>query len=597
MCGVVGTFSYAPVAPPVDRECLVRARDAMVARGPDGAGLWVSDDERVGLAHRRLAIIDLSGAAAQPMPSTDGTLQVVFNGEIYNHVALRRQLAAQGVHFRTGSDTEVLLALYQAFGQRMVEHLRGMYAFAIWDSRKQGLFLARDPFGIKPLYYADDGACLHFASQVKALLAGNFVPTTPEPAGHVGFYLWGYVPEPYTMYERIRALPAGTTLWLDRAGQRTETRHFDLALELREAEQAAVTLSDRESDERLRAGLLDSVRHHLVADVPVGIFLSSGADSAVLTALAAEASAGDLRTMTLGFKEFRGTPLDETQAAARIAERYGTRHQTEWVGAEDFHTAYLHLIEAMDQPSVDGVNQYLVSKVAAASGLKVALSGLGGDEIFGGYPSFRDIPRMIHMFGPMRHAPALGAGFRWVSAPVLKRLTSPKYAGLLEYGGTYSGAYMLRRGLFMPWELPSILDGDLVREGWDTLRPLLAMASLTDPLRTCRAKVAALELSCYMRSQLLKDADWAGMAHSLEVRVPLVDIALFRAMAPLMIQARPPGKADMDKLLPAGLLSSSKKGFVAPVREWLFKQDLAIDAPRGLRMWAHRIYNLKRYAI
>ena len=214
MCGIAAIFNYR-TGQPVDHAELIAVRDHMSARGPDGAGEWYSADQRVGLGHRRLSIIDLSPTGAQPMANTDGTLVVTFNGEIYNYRELRSQLEQQGCRFRSASDTEVLLHLYEREGREMVHKLRGMYAFALWDSRKQGLFLARDPFGIKPLYCADDGKTLRIASQVKALLAGGGVDTSPEPAGHVGFFLWGHVPSPYTLYRGIRGLTAGTTLWVD----------------------------------------------------------------------------------------------------------------------------------------------------------------------------------------------------------------------------------------------------------------------------------------------------------------------------------------------------------------------------------------------
>ena len=220
MCGIAGIFAYGPSARPVDREELLRIREAMIARGPDGAGLWISPDQRIGLAHRRLAIIDLSEAGAQPMATADGRLHITFNGEIYNYQVLRRELEAKGYRFHSHSDTEVLLHLYADRGQDMVHALRGMYTFAIWDEHKKGLFLARDPFGIKPLYVADNGHTIRVASQVKALLKGGAVDTTLEPAGHVGFFLWGHVPEPYTLYKGIRALGAGTSLWIDPVKER-----------------------------------------------------------------------------------------------------------------------------------------------------------------------------------------------------------------------------------------------------------------------------------------------------------------------------------------------------------------------------------------
>src|SRR5690349_15075989 len=198
MCGIAAIFAYSENGSRVDREELLRIREAMIKRGPDGAGLWISDDQRIGLAHRRLAIIDLSDTGAQPMATANGTIRIVFNGEIYNYRELRQRLEAKGYVFHSQSDTEVLLHLYEEYGRDMVEHLRGMYAFTIWDEHKRGLFLARDPYGIKPLYYADDGTTIRVASQVKALLKSTHIDTAPEPAGHVGFYIWGNVPEPYT---------------------------------------------------------------------------------------------------------------------------------------------------------------------------------------------------------------------------------------------------------------------------------------------------------------------------------------------------------------------------------------------------------------
>src|SRR5262245_33907472 len=229
MCGINGIFAYHYAANPVDREELLRTRDYMAARGPDGMGAFLSDHGRVGLGHRRLSIIDLSDAGAQPMASGDGRLVITLNGEIYNYRHLRLGLEARGRNFRSQSDTEVLLHLYAERGEAMVHDLRGMFAFAIWDADRQRLFLARDPYGIKPLYYADDGWTFRFASQVKALLAGGRVSRDPEPAGQVGFYLWGSVPEPFTTYRQIRTLPAGCTAVVDRIGMHTPQCYHSIA--------------------------------------------------------------------------------------------------------------------------------------------------------------------------------------------------------------------------------------------------------------------------------------------------------------------------------------------------------------------------------
>jgi len=608
MCGIAATFNYrSPTA--VSRGEMRRMLERMKPRGPDGSGEWYSPDLRVGLGHRRLAIIDLSESGAQPMQSADGKRVISFNGEIYNYQALRSELQAKGCQFRSQSDTEVLLHLYQLEGEAMLLKLRGMYAFAIWDEDRRALFLARDPFGIKPLYYANDGSTLRVASQVKALLASGAIDRAPEPAGHVGFFLWGHVPDPYTLHKQIRAVPAGCFLWVDENGA-GKTREFcSIPRLLAEAGQRAKdngNTGPRDyrttglQDHRLvlRDALLDSVRHHLIADVPAGVFLSAGLDSTTVASLATEGR-GRLRTVTLGFEEYRGTSNEETSLAEAVARQLKTDHHTVWVKRADFETHRDALFDAMDQPSTDGVNTYFVSLAAKRTSLKVALSGLGGDELFGGYPSFTEIPRAVRALGFLPAGNALGRMFRAVSAPVLKHFTSPKYAGLLEYGGCYSGAYLLRRGMFMPWELPGILDADFVREGWTELQPLARLDEALDGLCGPRAKVSAMEMNGYMRNQLLRDADWAGMAHSIEIRVPLVDLALLRSLAPQLVSEVPPTKRDMAASpvspLPSSVLNRPKTGFSVPVREWLAAQSLEVRNPRsagerGLRRWAREVY-------
>ena len=241
-------------------------------------------------------------------------------------------------------------------------------------------------------------------------------------------------------------------------------------------------------------------------------------------------------------------------------------------------------MEAMDQPSIDGVNTYFVCKSAAAAGLKTSLSGLGGDELFGGYPSFTDIPRMVNKLSYSRFLPGFGKGFRLLSTPLLKHFTSPKYAGLFEYGKNYSGAYMLRRGLHMPWELPDVLDTDLIKEGWEELNPLIYLDKCIGGIHSERQKISALELTNYTRNQLLRDSDWAGMAHSLEVRVPYLDVEVLRKIIPLQRRIDPPTKQDItafpSKHLPNEVMVRSKTGFAIPVREWMMRQH-GLNSERG----------------
>lgn len=594
MCGLAAIFNYRQPVAPVDRDELLRIREAMFNRGPDGSGHWISDDQRIGLAHRRLAIIDTSAAGIQPMATQDGSIHIVFNGEIYNFRELRLQLEGEGIIFRSNSDTEVLLNMYRKYGAGLVHYLRGMYAFVIWDDTKKGVLLGRDPFGIKPLYYADDGRTVRVASQVKALIAGGHVDTSPEPAGHVGYYLLGSVPEPYTIYKGIRTLSAGTTLWVDESGRKTHNEYFNICSEIEKAEEIGQGNSaEVDFRERLHEALLDSVRHHLISDVPVGAFLSAGLDSTTLVGLISDIGIKDIRTVTLGFKEYVGTRNDETQIAQQVAQHYGTQHCTQWVQKEDFTNDLERLLAAMDQPSIDGVNSYFVCKAAHDAGLKVVISGLGGDELFGGYSDFREIPLMVKTLRPFSSARWLGRGFRFVSAPVLKQFTSVKYAGLLEYGSDYGGAYLLRRGMYMPWELPDVLDADLVRDGWRELQVENRLRQTVPNVRHSHLKVTALVSGWYMRNQLLRDCDWASMAHSLELRVPLVDVELFKSVIKLIGAGHSVSKLDMAKTpslpLPCSVINRQKTGFSIPVREWLMdaNTDQIPVSARGLRPFAN----------
>jgi asparagine synthase (glutamine-hydrolysing) len=591
VCGIAGLFALGAGAPPVDGDILLAMREQMTRRGPDGAGLWIGEDRRVGLAQRRLSIIDLSDSGRQPMHDPETGNVIVFNGEIYNHQTLRAELEDAGHRFSSTSDTEVLLALYRQHGTDFLHKLRGMYAFALFDATRRRLFLARDPFGIKPLYLSENGAVLRFASQVKALLAGG-VSQRPDAAGHVGFFLWGHVPEPFTLFADIRALPAGSSLVVEADGTRRPAVHFDLPSRIASLGPLPGVRSAADARAVLGAALRDSVQHHLVADVPVGVFLSSGLDSGTLAALAVEQAAETLRTVTLGFSEYRGSSQDEVPLAERLAAELGTVQDTQWIGRDDFDACLGDLVAAMDQPSIDGVNTFLVARAARRAGLKVALSGLGGDELFAGYSAFRSIPRLVRIAAPAAAIPGAGTTLRRMAAPLFGALTSPKYAGLLEYGGTFAGAYLLRQALFMPWEIEAIVGARMARDGLDALRTMTSLEASIASIDHPRLKVSALMTGWYLRNQLLRDADWAGMAHSLEIRTPLVDVPLWETVTRLALAGHAVGKQDMAasprSTLPPAILNRPKTGFSIPVQGWLSAGAMREAAPslRGLRGWA-----------
>jgi asparagine synthase (glutamine-hydrolysing) len=594
MCGINAIFAYRDTALAVDRDEVIATRECMHSRGPDAGDAWFSDDGRVGLGHRRLAIIDLSPGGAQPMHF--GALSIVFNGEIYNYRELRARLEARGRRFTTQSDTEVLLQLYDETQERMLDELRGMFAFSLWDSARRRMLLARDPYGIKPLYYADDGGTIRVASQVRALAASGRVSKQFDSAGAAGFFLRGTVPEPFTMYRAIRALPAGSFAYIDASGVGEPVQYFSIAATLRDAVEQSGRFNDEQRRDIVHDAVLESVRYHMVADVPVGAFLSAGIDSAAVVALARESGANDLQTMTLRFEEYRGRVNDEAPLAALVARQYGVRHSIQELTLAEFRSELPRIFAAMDQPSVDGLNSYFISKAAHALGLKVAMSGTGGDELFGGYTSFRDIPRWMPVTSVLAHVPKLGDVVHLLNAALAKRSrhVSPKMGEIVRYGASYAGAYLVKRGRFLAAELPSLLGDEIAREGLarlDLLR-LIERAVTPDPGNPF-ARVAALESSLYLRNQLLRDMDWASMAHSLEVRVPLVDAHLLRKVAPALVTRRERGKQLLANAprppLPAEVRQRRKTGFTLPIKEWL-TQESSGRVEFGKRSWARKVY-------
>lgn len=567
MCGIAGFISTPLTSEALTLDAVRRMTVRMHARGPDSEGVWVG--QGVALGHRRLAILDLDARANQPMVSTDGRYTIVFNGEIYNFRELRRELKAEGVTFNTTSDTEVLLALFASEGEHMLPRLRGMFAFAIWDTQTCELFLARDPYGIKPLYYTRTKDGLLFASQVKALLVSGLVSREREPAGLAGFYLWGSVPEPWTLYRDVFALPAGHWLRVRAGVPKSPVCWHDIRQHWGGQGKQP---SAQELQEQVRQAVTDSVRAHLVADVPVSVFLSGGIDSAVLAGMASGLGA-EVEGITIGFDEFAGRHEDEVPVAAAIAAHYGLPHFVRRVSRAEFDQDIPRILDAMDQPSIDGVNTWFASKAAAERGYKVVLSGVGGDELFCGYSSFRQIPRMAAMGRAIAAIPSARALLAVPCAYLAKRLAKPKLAAIPAFMDSLEGAYFLRRSLFLPEELPALMGADMAREGLARLGgspPGMTQADARDGA----VAVGLLESTHYLRNQLLRDSDWASMGHSLELRTPLVDAALLETLGPYVSSfAGDAGKAMLarspGKPLPEAIINRPKTGFGLPMAQWL----------------------------
>jgi asparagine synthase (glutamine-hydrolysing) len=569
MCGIAAIYAYHYAANAVDGGELERICRAMAVRGPDGEGTWTDRQGRCGMGHRRLAILDLSPRGAQPMASADGSAVVTYNGEIYNYPELRRELEGQGVRFRSDCDTEVLLHLYQRDGLAMLPRLRGMFALALWDERRQGLLLARDTFGIKPLYYSDDGWTVRAASQVRALLAGGHIRAEVEPAAAAGFFLMGSVPEPWTIQRGVLSVPAGHSVWVDRLGAHAPVPYLTLTELVSNPAPAPA-----DAGEALKAALRDSVAHHLLSDVPVAVFLSGGKDSSTLAALAAESNSG-LLALTAAFHEYRDTPNDETPVAREVAEAVGIRHSLLWYNMNDLAADLDSFFASMDQPSVDGLNTWIISRAANEAGVKVVLSGLGGDELFCGYPSFRRLPPLVQALRPLSWLPGvapIARGSLALGARVGLTL-NPKLSALPGEAASLERAYLLNRALFLPHELPQILGADLAREGLARLQYQRLAGEFTCRHAGDRERISLLESSFYMRNQLLRDADWAGMAASVEIRLPLVDLEVFKAaiagQRAKVVRDKQLLVDTMQMPLPQSVVNKPKTGFQVPISDWL----------------------------
>jgi len=563
MCGIAGLIGRS------SESFIERVGPALIHRGPDDGGHWQHGD--VCLVHRRLAILDLSPTGHQPMASPCGRWQLVFNGEIYNHAALRAELLASGPFpFRGSSDTEVLLAWLIRHGAAGLHRLRGMFAFCLYDKQERTALLARDPHGIKPLYFwHGPGGELAFASELRALLASGLPSRQLNTAALAAFLATGSVPEPATLVAGIERLPAGC--WAHWCPGQLKIQPW-LPLPESLDPQATGAWDPAAAAAATRDALQGSVAAHLIADVPVGLFLSGGLDSGALLALAPRG----LRTFTIGFAGAAASAgYDESSPAARLAAHFGAEHTPLTLSAEQARAWLPEFLAAQDQPSNDGFNSWCVARLAREQGLKVALSGLGGDELFGGYPSFSAVPRLLRWrqrLGPA--APLLAKLMRRKRSHKAQRL-----AALLEAPSGLAASYSSYRGLFTPHEIAALL------RHWgldpEPLAPEQNPPSHLHPLD----QVAWLEGSRYLRQQLLPDADAMTMAHGLELRVPFVDAHLQQTLAVIPASQRlASGKALLAASvpeLPAWFRERPKQGFRFPFQLWLDdpSQPLPLELP------------------
>ncbi len=594
MCGIVGMVGFD--GRPVDREGLGRMTTALAHRGPEGQGLKLlaGGPLQVGLGHTRLRIIDLSDAAAQPMSNEDGSVWVIFNGEIYNFRELRLSLAARGVRFRTASDTEVILRLYEAEGERCVDALDGMFAFAVWDARSRTLVLARDRVGKKPLFYYSTPSLFAFASEIKALIMHPDIVPEMDAEMMPAFFLYGYVPTPATLYRGIQKLPPGHLLLLDQRGTVSVREYWDLP-----ASSAFSGPPLAEAAARVRELTTEAVRRRLIADVPLGAFLSGGIDSTVVVGLMSQLMREPVRTFSIGFA---GDPrFDETSYARLASERFGTVH-TEFVVEPSAVDLVERLVWHHDGPFADSsaIPTYLLSQLTRRH-VTVALNGDGGDELFAGYLRFYAALLAERVPAWARHA-----AHRVLSAlPECGGHRSP-VRRLQKFAGSAALPFIER---FSRWiavfyeDLPRLLPG--WQDNGRTPRPL---GLLDLHLRRCEGaspltRLLYLNFKTYLLDDLLVKMDRCSMAHALEARSPFLDRALmeyvFSLPDPMKLRwgrTKVILRRAFADLVPPKILRRGKMGFGVPLQTWFtrdlrdYLQDLLLAPDARLREYLNQGY-------
>ena len=580
MCGIAGIF-HAETPKPVDPARVVRMCDALAHRGPDGAGVWT--DHGVGLGHRRLSIIDVAGSP-QPMHAADGRAVIVFNGEIYNFRELRRELEQAGFTFRTNGDTEVILAAWQKWGPDCLSRLDGMFAFAIFDLATRRLFLARDRFGVKPLFLAhlSDGS-IAFASELKGLLAHPQLRRRVNPQAIEAYMAWGYVPDSHAILAGVEKLPAGH-FWLLEQGKATgrPQRWWDISFTERERG------SEADLSAQLVHLLREGVRSRMVADVPLGAFLSGGVDSSGVVALMAEASAAPVQTCSIGFDV---AAYDETSYARQVAARFGADHQERIVATDDF-AAIDQLAAMFDEPFADAsaLPTWRVCQLARER-VTVALSGDGADEAFGGYRRqvfHHHEERARGILPAGLRAPLFGAlGRAWPKAGWAPRPLRAK-ATLLALAESGEQGYARGLSVTLPGARRALYSDSFAASlaGFRAEDELIALMRAA-PGRSGLDRAQYADLTFWMPGDILTKVDRTSMAVSLEAREPLLDHRLVEFAARLPEGMRVRGsvgkyllKKSLERYLPNDILYRPKQGFVTPIAEWL-RGPLA-DASRGI---------------
>ena len=610
MCGIAGILRYKQSVTPEDLAAVQQMMAAQIHRGPDGEGIvavgklqpeltdmlpaWSRVNapnvaSSVVLGHRRLAIIDLSDAARQPLSNEDRTVWLTYNGEIYNYRTLRDELAHAGHRFASQTDSEVIVHGYEEWGiEELLGRLRGMFAFALYDAREDRskrlaqevqLILARDRFGIKPLYYAQQTYGILFASEVRALLAKGLVSSDMDSRALIRFLQLGSVPMPLTTVKNIQGLPAGQYAIVGHEGVQLRS-YWRLSSVLTGAAMNSAGQSEALALDTTRALLDEAVGLHLLSDVPLGTFLSGGTDSSSLVMLAIPHRTTPLTTLSVGFAE---AEYDESYYARLVAAQYHTCHHETVLHSIDCFSALPQILQTMDQPSTDGINTYFVARAAKEAGLTVALAGIGGDEVFAGYPHLRHGSGLMQLHAVWATLPRLVRKALIASAVHIGGLVQKTGREKLPYAesATPDGLYFLIRGFFPSRQIQELLGID--EREIAALPPLVSYDNEAIP--SGYYALLLYEFTLYLQGQLLKDVDNMGMAHSLEIRVPLLDHRLVEYVLSLplaMTHGRGMNKALLVRALgdglPRAVWDRPKQGFTFPFSQWLRQHGEELEA-------------------
>ncbi len=570
MCGISGIYNCSDRNINANKiiENIIKLQDK---RGPDDRGMWQSTCKKTTFGHNRLSIIDLTDKARQPLVSKDNSLVITFNGEIYNYKEIRNELSKNNILFKSNSDTEVILESYKCWGIEFVKKLRGMFAFAIWDNNKKKLLLARDPFGIKPLYYFKKNNILFFASQVKSILSIDNLSFEKSGRSVLDYYLWGNIREPLTLYKDIYSLERGTVKIFDSKLNETSYEYANIKDAILNSKKNNFK-NESELNEKLNYLIKDTVNYHQVSDVPVTFLLSSGIDSNILLAASKKKINTNFNAMTLDFSE----KLKESSLAKVGSKMSNIDHIIEKVDDNEIAELISQYYKYMDMPTNDGLNNYVVSYFAKKKGSKVLISGIGGDELFFGYPSFKRIPIMRKISKVIPNNKNIQKILYDITYKILSKFNkNTKYAGVLKYSNNTFDSFMLQRCVFTPEEIADLINTKIIDEEMSDLE-LQQQKEINDKdFENEQLKIMYFEIKYYLCSKLLRDSDWASMANSVELRTPFVDWFFFNELLPLLKSNIKISKKNMlDSFkgqAPLELYNRKKTGFAIPYRQYFKK--------------------------